>query len=55
MIIESEKDVTEAVLNEIARSKNPRSREVLSAFVRHLHNFAREVKLTEQELDALTE
>src|SRR5947208_8952025 len=52
MIIESEKDVTEAVLNEISRSKNPRSREVLSAFVRHLHNFAREVKLTEQEFQA---
>jgi Catechol dioxygenase N terminus len=47
MIVENEKDVTNAVLNEIARGKNPRLREVLSAFVRHLHDFAREVKLTE--------
>ena len=47
MIIENEKDVTKAVLSEIARSKNPRLREILSALVRHLHDFAREVKLTE--------
>src|SRR6516162_5251840 len=52
MIIENEKDVTEAVLDEIARSKNPRLREVLSAFVRHLHDFAREVKLSEEEFQA---
>ena len=45
MIIENEKDVTKAVLSEIARSKNPRLREILSALVRHLHDFAREVKL----------
>jgi len=52
MIIESEKDVTKAVLSEIARSKNPRLREILSALVRHLHEFAREVKLTEEEFHA---
>src|SRR5258708_39686257 len=52
MIIESEKDVTPAVLSELARAKNPRLREVLSAFVRHLHDFAREVKLTEEEFQA---
>ena len=52
MIIESEKDVTTAVLSEIARSKNPRLREILSALVRHLHDFAREVKLTEEEFQA---
>ena len=49
MIIENEKDVTEAVLSEIARAKNPRFREVMSALVRHLHDFAREVKLSEEE------
>jgi hydroxyquinol 1,2-dioxygenase len=49
MIIENEKDVTKAVLSEIARSPNPRFREIMSAFVRHLHDFAREVKLTEEE------
>jgi catechol 1,2-dioxygenase len=49
MIIETEQDVTKAVLAEIARAPNPRFREVMSAFVRHLHDFAREVKLTEEE------
>lgn len=49
MIIENEKDVTKAVLSEYARTKNPRLREILGAFIRHLHDFAREVKLTEQE------
>jgi hydroxyquinol 1,2-dioxygenase len=52
MIIETEKDVTKAVLSEIARSKNPRFREIMSALVRHLHDFAREVKLTEEEFQA---
>jgi len=49
MIIETEKDVTKAVLAELARAPNPRFREVMSAFVRHLHDFAREVQLTEEE------
>src|SRR6201998_3586365 len=52
MIINSEKDVTPAVLSEIARAKNPRFREILSALVRHLHDFAREVKLSEEEFQA---
>ena len=49
MIIENEKDVTEAVLATYARTKNPRLREILNALIRHLHEFAREVRLTEQE------
>jgi catechol 1,2-dioxygenase len=49
MIIATEKDVTKAVLSEVARAPNPRLRELMSAFVRHLHDFAREVKLTEEE------
>lgn len=49
MIIESEKDVTTAVLAEIARAPDPRFREIMSALVRHLHGFAREVRLTEAE------
>jgi catechol 1,2-dioxygenase len=52
MIIENEKDVTRAVLSELARSPNPRFREIMSAFVGHLHDFAREVKLTEEEFQA---
>ena len=49
MIIESQADVTKAVLSELARAPDPRFREIMSAFIRHLHDFAREVKLTEQE------
>ncbi len=52
MIIEDEKDVTKAVLSELARAKNPRFREIMSALVRHLHDFAREVKLSEEEFQA---
>jgi catechol 1,2-dioxygenase len=49
MIIENQSDVTKAVLAELERAPNARFREVMSAFVRHLHEFAREVKLTEEE------
>jgi catechol 1,2-dioxygenase len=49
MIIANQQDVTKAVLSEIARAPDPRLRELLSAFVRHLHEFAREVRLTEEE------
>ena len=49
MIIRTQEDVTPAVLSEIARAPDPRFREVMSALVRHLHAFAREVKLTEAE------
>lgn len=49
MIIRTQDDVTPAVLAEIARADNPRFREIMSALVRHLHAFAREIKLTEDE------
>jgi len=49
MIIENQQQVTEAVLSELQRIQDPRTREVISAAVRHLHDFAREVKLTEDE------
>ena len=52
MIIGSEQDVTKAVLSELERTKNPRLREIMSAFIRHLHDFAREVRLTEEEFQA---
>jgi catechol 1,2-dioxygenase len=50
VIIEKQEDVTAAVLSELARAPDARFREVLSALVRHLHAFAREVQLTEDEL-----
>ncbi len=49
MIINNQQDVTHAVLAEIARADNPRFREIMSAAVRHLHDFVREAKLTEAE------
>ena len=49
MIIKTEADVTQAVLGELEGATDPRFKEIMSALVRHLHDFAREVKLTEAE------
>src|SRR5438067_5406931 len=49
MIIEPQDDVTAAVLGEMHRTPNPRTRELLSLFVKHLHAFVREAQLTERE------
>src|SRR6202023_466269 len=49
MIIENEAGVTDAVLEAVARTEDPRLREILLALVRHLHGFVREVRLTERE------
>ena len=49
MIIERQEDVTEAVLHEMHRTPDPRTKELLSSLVRHLHAFIRETKLTEKE------
>jgi catechol 1,2-dioxygenase len=55
MIIENQKDVTTAVLAELQRAPNARFREIMSAFVRHLHEFVRETRLTEEEFRAATD
>ena len=52
MIIENQHDVTTAVLSELQRAPDPRFREIMSAFVRHLHDLVREVRLTEEEFHA---
>jgi catechol 1,2-dioxygenase len=52
MIIENQNDVTTAVLAEVARAPDARFKEIMGAFVRHLHGFIREVKLTEEEFQA---
>ncbi|SAK82511.1 catechol 1,2-dioxygenase [Caballeronia temeraria] len=49
MIIGNEQEVTRAVLDELAHAPDARFREIMSAVVRHLHNLAREVRLTEAE------
>jgi hydroxyquinol 1,2-dioxygenase len=51
MIVEGAEHVTEAVLHEMRATSDPRLKEILSALVRHLHDFAREVKLTEEEFE----
>ena len=51
MIITRQQDVTEVVLEAMNGAPNPRLREVMGSFVRHLHDFAREVRLTEAEFE----
>jgi protocatechuate 3,4-dioxygenase beta subunit len=50
-IIENAEGVTDVVLAAMAGAPNARLREVMASFVRHLHAFAREVRLTENEYD----
>lgn len=49
-IIEGADDVTAAVLSAMANAPDARLRHIMDALVRHLHAFAREVCLTEDEL-----
>jgi catechol 1,2-dioxygenase len=51
MIITRQEDVTGAVLDAMSGAPNERLRTVMGAFVRHLHDFAREVRLTEAEFE----
>lgn len=53
MIIKTERDVTAAVLAEAERASDERFREILQGAVRHLHDFVREVRLTETEFHRL--
>jgi hydroxyquinol 1,2-dioxygenase len=51
MIIENLDQVTNAVLDEMKRTPNARTKEILECMVRHLHAFVREAGLTEKEFD----
>jgi catechol 1,2-dioxygenase len=51
MIIDREEQVTEAVLRETERIDDPRQKQIIQSLIRHLHGFAREVRLTEREFD----
>ena len=44
-----EHTITPAVIARLAEAGNPRFKEIMSALVTHLHDFAREVKLSEAE------
>jgi catechol 1,2-dioxygenase len=50
-VVESVDGVTDLVLAAMAGAPNPRLRTVMAALVRHLHAFAREVRLTQDEYD----
>jgi catechol 1,2-dioxygenase len=50
-IIEGVDDVTPAVINAMSPAPNARLRVLAESFVRHMHAFAREMKLTEDEYD----
>ena len=49
MFIEAENEVTPAVLAAMENTADPRFKEIITTLVRHLHDFAREVRLTEPE------
>ncbi len=49
VIVQTQRDVTAAVLAELERADDPRFKQIMSAAVRHLHDFVREAKLTEAE------
>jgi catechol 1,2-dioxygenase len=55
MIIERQEQVTDAVLAAMANTADPRLRAIMDALVRHLHAFAREVRLTEPEWEKAIE
>ena len=44
-----ENTITEAVLDRFSSTPDPRLKQIISSLVQHLHDFAREVRLTEDE------
>lgn len=44
-----EKSITQAVIERLSGCRDPRFREVMTSLVTHLHDFVRDVRLTEQE------
>ena len=49
MIIEREQDVTAAALAVMEQTSDPRLRQIMVSLVKHLHDFVRDVRLTEKE------
>lgn len=52
MIVENHLHLTQVALAEMAKTPDPRLREIMLALVAHLHQFVRDVKLTEPEFQA---
>jgi catechol 1,2-dioxygenase len=55
MIIDRQEDVTQAVLAAMAQTPDARLREIMTSLVKHLHAFAREVRLSEPEWEKAVE
>ena len=51
MIIQKQEDVTKVVTEAFKNTQSPRLREILISLVEHLHAFARDVRLTEEEFE----
>jgi protocatechuate 3,4-dioxygenase beta subunit len=51
MLIKTQEDVTDVVVDAFSKTADPRTREILTALVKHLHAFARDVHLTEEEFE----
>jgi catechol 1,2-dioxygenase len=51
MIISRQEDVTPAVVDAYKNIEDPRTREIVASLVKHLHGFARDVHLTEEEFE----
>ena len=49
MIIAKQEDVTPVVIDAYKNIEDPRLREIVASLIKHLHAFAREVRLTEDE------
>ena len=49
MLAIDEQTITEAALDQMSSTPNPRLKEIMAALVKHLHAFAREVDLTPEE------
>lgn len=50
-VVTSPDAVTEVVLRAMSRTADPRLREIMASLVRHLHDFVREAKPTEEEFE----
>ena len=55
MIVKNQTQLTEAVITVMQRTEDPRLRELMTALVKHLHAFIKEVKLTEKEFQLAVE
>jgi catechol 1,2-dioxygenase len=49
LVIDGPDRVTDVVLHAMSQAPDPRLRQIMDSLVHHLHGFARDVKLTEQE------